>query len=117
MFWWPRNSGGILVTVLLSWNLSLPTSTEAFTASYARSYDVRTKVTRCLSSGIYDPVATSLNSLTEAGTGESDAAAGDDSDDEEFHSIDRAQSTTQFLSGLWQLIAQGNQMTRGVSDA
>lgn len=56
-----------------------------------------------------------LFSATEAGTGESGAAADDDDDDDEFHAVDAAQSTTQFLSGLWQLIAQGNHMTRGVS--
>lgn len=34
---------------------------------------------------------------------------------EEFHPCDSAETTTQFLQGLWQLIARGNTMVRGVS--
>lgn len=41
------------------------------------------------------------------------AAAADD--DEEFHPSDPARTTTQFLSGLWQLIARGNNLVRGES--
>jgi len=64
----------------------------------------------------------SLHAFAEAGTGSDSTAGGGEGssssnseDDHEFHRVDPAQTTTQFLSGLWQLIAQGNQMTRGVS--
>lgn len=43
------------------------------------------------------------------------AAAAADDDDEEFHPSDPARTTTQFLSGLWQLIARGNNLVRGES--
>ena len=33
-------------------------------------------------------------------------------DDEEFHPSDPARTTPQFLSGLWQLIARGNNLVR-----
>ena len=40
-----------------------------------------------------------------------------DNDDEEWHQVDSASTTPQFLSGLWQLIARGNSMIKGVSTA
>jgi hypothetical protein len=39
----------------------------------------------------------------------------DNSDGGEFHPSDPARTTPQFLTGLWQLIARGNTMVRGVS--
>ena len=36
-------------------------------------------------------------------------------DDETEIPIDQARTTTEFLAGLWKLIAQGNDMVRGVS--
>lgn len=39
----------------------------------------------------------------------------DNETEEEFHPIDPARTTTEFLAGLWQLIAKGNTMVRGVS--
>jgi hypothetical protein len=38
-----------------------------------------------------------------------------DSGDEELYQEDPAQTTPQFFSALWQLIALGNQMVKGVS--
>lgn len=38
-----------------------------------------------------------------------------DSGDEAWHQEDPAETTPQFLSALWQLIALGNQMVKGVS--
>ena len=36
-------------------------------------------------------------------------------DDVDFHPSDDAKTTPEFLAGLWQLIARGNHMIRGVS--
>jgi hypothetical protein len=51
----------------------------------------------------------------ESSASASAAAEEDDDDDGEFHSSDPARTTIQFLSGLWQLIARGNTLVRGVS--
>jgi hypothetical protein len=45
------------------------------------------------------------------------AAAAADEGDDEFHQSDPAHTTTQFLSGLWHLIAHGNTLVRGVSQS
>ena len=37
------------------------------------------------------------------------------SDDGDLHPSDAAVTTPEFLAGLWQLIARGNHMVRGVS--
>lgn len=37
--------------------------------------------------------------------------------DEDLDIIDSAETTPQFLSGLWQLIARGNSMVKGVSES
>ena len=51
-------------------------------------------------------------SQKEASASSSDETASED--DEEFHPSDQAETTIQFLAGLWQLIAQGNSLVRGV---
>jgi hypothetical protein len=51
--------------------------------------------------------------FSEQGTALIDPLA--DSGDDEWHQEDPAQTTPQFLSALWQLIALGNQMVKGVS--
>jgi hypothetical protein len=43
------------------------------------------------------------------------AVHGADDDDDEMIPSDQATTTTQFLAGLWTLIAQGNNMVKGVS--
>lgn len=57
-------------------------------------------------------------SSSSASSSASAAAAADEEEgekEEEFHPSNPARTTTQFLSGLWQLIAQGNNLVRGVS--
>jgi hypothetical protein len=39
-----------------------------------------------------------------------------DYEDGEWHPMDPAYTTPQFLSALWHLIARGNQMVKGVRD-
>ena len=51
-----------------------------------------------------------------ASTSESSQDQGDAADDiEDLYLVDNANCTSQFLRGLWQLIARGNNMVRGVS--
>jgi hypothetical protein len=50
----------------------------------------------------------------QSDTVQGDSQAGED-DDGELHPSDPARTTSQFLSGLWHLIARGNNMVRGVS--
>ena len=118
----PSRFGTFLASVLLSWQLlRLLAPTEALTVPST----VGVTVSRAFLSTHhyqhhYHPSAIfPLSALAEAGRGGHDAAAGDEGndtdDEEEFHTVDPAETTIQFLSGLWQLIAQGNQMTRGVS--
>lgn len=47
--------------------------------------------------------------------GESTVSEDNDDDDISMMPSDPASNTTEFLTGLWQLIAQGNSMVRGVS--
>jgi len=42
--------------------------------------------------------------------------AGKDEGDEEFHTRDQAETTPQLLKGIWQQIAQGSTMVKGVSE-
>jgi hypothetical protein len=116
------SSGAFLASVLLSWRFLVLTPSEAFITvqvkagcSVRKTFFTFPHKTICPSRCHHHSVSTSQSALAEAGRDESDATSGDDSDDEEFHKMDPAETTTQFLSGLWQLIAQGNQMTRGVS--
>jgi hypothetical protein len=52
----------------------------------------------------------------QSDTVEGDSQAGEDDDGElELHPSDPAKTTSQFLTGLWHLIARGNNMVRGVS--
>jgi len=53
--------------------------------------------------------------MSEQGDPQSAATTNQDDDEEEFIASDPAETTTQFLSGLWQLIARGNHMVRGES--
>lgn len=120
----PSRFGAFLASVLLSWQLlRLLAPTEALTVPSTVGVTARRAF---LSTHHYHPSAIfPLSALAEAGRGGHDAAAGDEGEDrddthdtddeEEFHTVDPAETTIQFLSGLWQLIAQGNQMTRGVS--
>lgn len=58
------------------------------------------------------------NALSSAAsTSDSSEDQGDTADDiEDLYLVDNANCTSQFLRGLWQLIARGNNMVRGVSD-
>lgn len=38
-----------------------------------------------------------------------------ENEDGDIEPVDQANTTAQFLSGLWQLIARGNTMVKGVS--
>jgi hypothetical protein len=52
---------------------------------------------------------------TDTNTLETTDSKSDDDNDETMLSSHPASKTTEFLAGLWQLIAQGNNMVRGVS--
>lgn len=46
---------------------------------------------------------------------EDDEKEEEDDDEEEFHSRDPAETTPQLLKGIWEQIAQGGSMVKGVS--
>jgi hypothetical protein len=57
-------------------------------------------------------VATAIN---EEADEDNNNSGGNDDEEDELTPSDPAKTTTQFLAGIWQLIAQGNHMVRGVS--
>ena len=68
----------------------------------------RTTVTAKISFPLYSE-QTSTESI--------DSSSANNSDDEDLHPSDAAATTPEFLAALWQLIAKGNHMVRGVSIA
>lgn len=53
--------------------------------------------------------------IYSATSGDADVKTSQEGDDGDFHPSDSAVTTPEFLAGLWQLIARGNDMVRGVS--
>lgn len=74
------------------------------------------RATKLLTWGAEDGSSRLMVSQKQMSTdGDSSSTSSTPADEEEFHPTDPAETTTQFLSGLWSLIAQGNTLVRGVS--
>ncbi len=65
-------------------------------------------------SPLYADLSTGSSATLQPGSRDDDDSHHDD--DTEMIPSDPARTTPEFLAALWQLIARGNQMVRGVSD-
>ena len=102
---------------------------SAFSSSVNRRFDVVTTTSttssqspRYLTNNICRSSRTIITDqwtrlyVAAADTADTAAAENKNEDDDETEiPIDQARTTTEFLAGLWKLIAQGNDMVRGVS--